>query len=279
MASLGRRLTAVLVVQVPTRRASAALSGGLLRTYYSRPVPVLPLAQIQRSLWGNKVALGSPLNQHEVKANTAAHHDGFLLMRNGCGEPLTTQYLRYCMGRRRPYIAISRDGASVTVDLRPVLGPARIAADRDVDRVLGAFQAVLADPAWGPGTLQLVLDDTLKEQIGKVVAGPLEGSNDGRPVDRRLEDSFSLLTTGRAASLRVAAALFSAFIRVTGAPTPEDLKAAKHARYLAKTAAKRRLLIRRLTRLAADPIAARGLRVKAGVLDGFIRASSVGPVA
>lgn len=32
-------------------------------------------------------------------------------------------------------------------------------------------------------------------------------------------------------------------------------------------------------RLAADPIAARGLRVKAGVLDGFIRASSVGPVA
>lgn len=51
-----------------------------------------------------------------------------------------------------------------------------------------------------------------------------------------------------AASLRVASALYSAFIRVTGAPTPEDLKAAKHARYLAKTAAKRRLLIRRLTR-------------------------------
>lgn len=225
-----------------------ALSRSVLRRhYYARPVPAVPITAVQQSLWGKKVALGSPLNQHEVKVRTAAHADGFLVMRNGCGKSLTTDFLRYCMARRRPYMAIARD-ASIFVDLRPVLGPARIAADRDVDRVLVAFQGVLSDPAWGPGTLQIVLDDTLKEQLGKISPGPREGSNDGRPADRRLADTFTLLTTDRAVALRVAAALYAAFVRATGAPTQEALDAAKHERYLAKAAAKRRLLVRRLTK-------------------------------
>lgn len=246
------------------------------RSYYARPALTTPLITIQSALRGKKVSLGSPLNPHERPQKSAAKRDGFLLMKNSCSKPLTTEYFRYCMARRRPYIAVAKDGATVHVDLRSVAGPARLTDEGHVKKVASAFQEVIDRSKW---SVQIVNDDTLEEQKKRVTPGAREGSNDGKVRDTVVADNFTVHTTCRDTAVQLATSLNSAFVAAVGLPTAEQLHAEKMDRVAEKQARRRRLLLRRLTRLAADPIASRNLRVKAGVLDGFIRATKEGPVS
>jgi hypothetical protein len=226
----------------PMRRA---LQARAIRTYYVRPVLTPPLNTIQEALRGKHVSLGSSLNQHEVPQKAAARQNGFLLMKNSCSKPLTSEYFRYCMARRWPYIAIAKDGATVHVDLRSVAGPARITDENKVKKMIDSFQGVLDRTK---RDVHFVNQDTLEEQSKLVTPGPREGSNDGKIRDLRISEVFTVHTTCRAEALELAAEFNVAFVTVTGAPTKAQLHSEKMERVAARSAAHRRLLLRRLTR-------------------------------
>ena len=99
--------------------------------------------------------------------------------------------------------------------------------------------------------------------------GTLEGSNAGRKPDTVLSSSFTLHVPSHEAARRTAAELQLAIGSALGHSSPAEQAAARAAASLEREQRKRRVAIKRLTQLAADPVAVKQLRVPAGAVEGF----------
>jgi hypothetical protein len=304
MLVLGRAAAAAAAAACTRRRPAAAAlrvaappppaaTPRLARGYYSRPVPRLTLATVAtrylapRHADRGRVAPGTPLTEFERMAVGDARRRGFLWSRHNCGQAAADAHFTFCCHTRTPYIAAVRDGSSLIVDARPVGGLAKLKRDGAVDGVLAAFQAALAqERGAGAGAgLQVVNDDSAaaqREAAGAGAAAPGgggggDGPNTGRAPDAALGDSFTLhVAGGRRAGLALAGRLAELARTALGLPSGAERAAATAARVARRTARRQAVLVRALERLVADPLRVKGLRVKAGAVDGFVRAQAAG---
>lgn len=96
------------------------------RGFCSAPWPNVTVADIQARVntpRGRNPAgaapLGHPLTEKARSQQAAARRTGYLQVTNQCGPSLLSQYFAYCVGTGRPYIAVSKFGDVVTVDVTP----------------------------------------------------------------------------------------------------------------------------------------------------------------
>ena len=248
------------------------------RTYFARPAPSLTVDNVAtlflapRNRTRATVPAGMPLTEFEKVAAGAARREGFLWSRHNCGQSATNEHFKFCCNTRIPYVAVNRDGSEIVVDLRPVGGLGKLKRDGDIDSVLAAFQGVLA----GRNGFQIANVDSLKVQQEKAAPGPMQGSNSDRIADSTLSDTFTIYTPGRDAGLALAAELTEAYRKALRLPSAEMRGELRSAINADRVAARHALMVRKLKKLVADPVAVKNLRVKAGAVDGFVAALKAG---
>jgi hypothetical protein len=220
------------------------------------------------------------LTEHERRAVGAAKDEGFLRLAGpGMSSAATSVYWQYCHAARRPYLAIGPRGEEVAVDANTVSG---VGAKRqvDVDTWIAAARVALAEVA-RTSRVQVVRAATMEAQAKAVVPGKTEGEIAHRKPDAPadLDDAFTVYTDGRAASERVAAQLYGAYVAAFAHRSAADRAAAAATTLTVRRAVRRRQRLRRLAALVADPIRVKNLRVAAGAVDGFVSAQRRGAIA
>lgn len=213
------------------------------------------------------------LNIFEKKELSAAKRVGFLVPGNSSTDTVRRQFYHECQIHKRPYVVVERDGSSIFVDATTVAGKGKSRTFEGVTAVLGRMQALvgsLADTKEGRG-LAVSNTDTLLDQSRRLAIGALEGSNAFKKEDKvggPLAPTFYLFTTGKTQASAVAGRLAAT---AANPPNPAAIVAARAARTAARRTRRFVLLDRKLGRLVEDANAVKNLRVRAGVLDGFLR--------
>lgn len=229
-------------------------------------------------------SMGPRLAPGEYAALGSAKRSGVLRLSADARTPqLCNAYFKFCYATQRPYIAVDRHGLTVTVDVAPIGGLAKApravalgesnatVALRELAGALAAAQAA------HPG-VQLVNAGTLAAQAAAQLPGPLEGSNKGRAPDTSPSAAFTAYAPSRDVALALARDMHARVVAAFGLPTPEDTRAARASAAASRAARRRVLLLRRLTKLAADPVAVKNLRVPAGAIAGFLAAQRAGAI-
>ena len=261
-------------------------------TYFARATPSTTredLVHLMQTHAGRVPATGSKGMGHRLTPAEngvlgVAKRSGVLLLSAlGGSQQLCNAYFKYCYAIQRPYIAVDRHGLTVSVDVAPVCGLAK--SPRAVElgatntaTVLREISAVLAATQASHPGLQLTNDATLRAQAAALLPGPLEGSNKGRSPDTAPALAFTLFAPTRDAARAVARDMHARFVAAFGLPTPADVIAARAQSAEARRERGRALLLRRLAKLAAAPVAVKNLRVPAGAIAGFLAAQRVGDV-
>jgi len=234
------------------------------------------------------------MNERERQERNEAVAAGFLRLSSSSTDAVRSLYYHHCAMRRWPYIALDRDGQRLLVDATAAAGVGSARDAAAVTRVLGVLQALLVRRvASGVAdlrqSLQVMNADTLVEQAKRLAIGAREGSNEFKLPDAvapagstpSLSPAFYVCTTGKTHALRLAEAMVhvlqeaGAGAVASGAPQEVGRAAAqaRAASRLDKVRARRAAVaFRKLSALAADPLAMLNLRVRAGAMDGFIRA-------
>lgn len=250
-------------------------------SYFSAPKPSLTIEDVEKLArtqkakntvagYSNKHRLSEP----ERTVMGAGRRSGFIQLANHCGVGLTNTYFKYCCNSKRPYVAIHRDGRQMEVDLACSLG---LGKNRDIaylDKLTDAIKSIIASDK--RGGIQIVNSETLKTQRDKIVQGATEGSNSMKIADVEPNDAFTLYTLDRDQSVAIANSIYAAHRQLSSLPTLEKLAEESEERKAARAEAHNQRMIRRLEKLAADPRAMKHLRVRAGAMDGFIRAQAAG---
>ena len=260
--------------------------------YYARPVPSLEKADIvgllqshaRRTTTGARGG-GPRLDPVESIELGRARRTGVLLCSAGRrSKQLANMHVKYCWAARRAFVGVDAHGTTVTVDARPLAGlakEAKLVAEGEarvaraigelLPRALGAVQSVF------PG-LQISNAATLTGDALKMLPGPREGSNAGRTPDSKPASHFTLHTPSRSAALAATSAIHEALSAAFGWRSAADAAAASVTSGETRALRERALLLRRLARLAADPLAVKNLRVPSGAIEGYVRAAAAGTV-
>jgi len=103
-----------------------------------------------------------------------------------------------------------------------------------------------------------------------------DGSNVGKPAPSRLSSSFVVYTSGRTASLALAAQLNGAYCAATGAWTPQQALQQRAVSKEQRRAKHYRKVLRRTVKLGSAAV--RHQNVPPAALDGFMAAHAAGEV-
>jgi hypothetical protein len=286
----------------PSAEAAARLANGAIRKgghtlHPERSLPAAAAAAAARGVAGLTRTSAPPVARYQLSVSeraqvSASRRRGWLPSGNSSTDAARASAYHEAALRRRPYICVDRDGSAVYVDALPAAG---VGARRDmapVLAVLARLRAALADAVAGAAPaaagasspspaaraagrdLQLVTADALLEQAQRLAVGPLEGSNAHKTgeaaLPAALPPAFYVFTRGKAQA-RALAERLAAAAAPPGAPPPAAAAAARAAERLATRRARRAAQTqRKLRKLIADPERMRTLRVRAGVLDGYI---------
>jgi len=289
----------------PSAEAAARLANGAIRKgghtlHPERSLPAAAAAAAARGVAGLTRTSAPPVARYQLSVSeraqvSASRRRGWLPSGNSSTDAARASAYHEAALRRRPYICVDRDGSAVYVDALPAAG---VGARRDMAPVLAvlarlraALAEAMAGAAAAPGAsagaasaspaaraagrdLQLVTADALLEQAQRLAVGPLEGSNAHKTgeaaLPAALPPAFYVFTRGKAQA-RALAERLAAAAAPPGAPPPAAAAAARAAERLATRRARRAAQTqRKLRKLIADPERMRTLRVRAGVLDGYI---------
>lgn len=231
-----------------------------------------PLAPVD-AVTNTAPAVKTALNIFEKAELSSAKRLGFLVPGNSSTDTVRRQFYHECQLHKRPYVVVERDGTSIFVDASTVAGKGKSRSFEGVTAVLGRMQALfgaLEGSKDGRG-LAVSNTDTLLDQSRRLAIGVLEGSNAFKKADKLggpLAPTFYLFTTGKSQARALAGRIAAT---AENPPNPDAIDAARAQRTAAKRTRRFTMLDRKLGRLVDDPIAVKNLRVRAGVLDGFLR--------
>lgn len=260
------------------------------RTYFNEPIPSLTAKDVEKlAVTGMRrhpgVFVGAALCPEEHAVVNAAKREGVIRLTPICTQTVCNHYYRYCYATERPYIAMDRHGQRVIFDPRPVLGQRKVPVAERMTKLLAASQeAVVKVSASSRTPLQISSDALLKKQSNATLPGPLEGSNKTKISLQSFADApadvstFTVHTVSKAQAMAVAEALYSAHITTFGLAAPAEIAEKRAAAKLAEKTKIRRIMLRKLRKLVADPEALRQLRTPLGVVDGFKVADGAGTV-
>lgn len=238
------------------------------------------------------------LNEEERSLHNKARRNGYLSPTSrGTTDALRAMFFHSCQLDQRPYVAVDPHGNSVYVDATTAAGKGKNRDFSVVAAALAKMERSLAtaiatgSPAFS--SLQVMNTDALAEQSKKLSIGVLEGSNSFKSSPAKLSataeatstslaSSFYVFTGSKGQAIAVARELAMAAPPASSSSAALDRPTAEAARQrkLEEVRARRVLLMqKKLRKLVQDPIRVKNLRVKAGVLDGFLRSSAVGSPA
>ena len=277
-----------------TSRVYNFLSRGVKTvSYYARPVPTVERADIagllqshaRRTTTGAR-GVGPRLDPVESVELGRARRTGVLVCSAGKrSRQLANSHLKYCWAARRCYVAVDAHGVTVTVDARPLAGLAKeatLVAEGEarvalaINELIPRAISTLQSGAF-PG-LQISNAATMAADASKLLPGPREGSNTGRTPDKKPASNFTLFAPSREAARDAAALMHENMSAAFGWRSAADAAAASVASSAVRATRERGLLLRRLARLAADPMAVKNLRVPSGAIEGYVKAASAGVV-
>jgi hypothetical protein len=257
------------------RLRSFPSSTPLVRTYFSKPRPSLSVGDVKllsqtitKKSFYKKPSIPR-LNYTERPLNNQAKSQGFLILADHCSQALVNEYYRYCWMTKRPYIGLNRDCSEIYIDLKSIRGmPSEKNSVNILDEYMRDFQSILTKYP----NIQIVKSKSVYLQNREIQPGPKEGSNELKIADTSVGETFWLFTSGRSQGIQISQELYSLYLEKSGSRSPSEEVVLRNMRKEEKKDATKRMLVRALRKLVADPYRVKNLRVKAGAVDGFIRA-------